>query len=82
MTEGAEILFLKNKFDKISIGKFLKSSAIPLIAFIYTLYIIYATGAKAVMWGFMLIAVGMPFYIYIKIKNGETEVPDRDKAEI
>lgn len=82
MTEGAEILFLKNKFDKISIGKFLKSSAIPLIAFIYTLYITYATGAKAVMWGFMLIAVGMPFYIYIKIKNGETEVPDRDKAEI
>ena len=82
MTEGAEMLFVKNKFNRITIGKFLKSSIVPLLAFLYTLYITFASGANTVMWGFILIMVGMPMFIYMKIKSKDTQIPKRDLQEM
>ena len=48
---------------------FIKKSFVPLIAFVYTLWTIYGSGAETVMWGFILMLAGIPFYIYNHHKN-------------
>jgi len=60
---------LKNKDGNITVGTFIKKSILPLLALVYIIYASYGTGAESVMWGFLLIMAGIPFYIYNKIKN-------------
>jgi amino acid transporter len=44
--------------------RFLKNGIISLIAFYYSVYTIYGAGAEYVMYGFLLILIGFPFFIY------------------
>ena len=44
--------------------RFLKNGMISLIAFYYSVYTIYGAGAEYVMYGFLLILIGFPFFIY------------------
>ncbi|MBE6052509.1 MAG: amino acid permease [Clostridium sartagoforme] len=69
LTASAEIMLLLRKENNITVILFLKKSIIPLLAFIYTLWTIYGSGAEIVMWGFILMLVGIPFYIYNYHKN-------------
>ena len=66
---AAEILLLKNKDKNFNIWRFLKNSFISLLAFGYSIYAIYGTGAQVVMYGFILILVGIPFYVYMMLQN-------------
>lgn len=69
-TAAADIALLKNKEGKnITFGSYMKKSILPLLALVYIIYASYGTGAESVMWGFLLIMAGIPFYIYCKIKN-------------
>ena len=68
-TAAAEIALLKNKDGNITVGTYIKKSILPLLALAYIIYASYGTGAESVMWGFLLIMVGIPFYIYNKLKN-------------
>lgn len=64
LTAGAAILLTIKKGEKVSFGHFMKHSILSLIAFAYAIYIIYGSGADAAMWVFILMFVGIPFYIY------------------
>lgn len=48
---------------------FIKKSILPLLAFIYVIWTIYGSGAETVMWGFILMLIGIPVYIYNYHKN-------------
>ena len=60
----AEIMIMFRDERNITIYKFIKKAFIPLLAFIYALWAIYGSGAETVMWGFILMLLGIPFYIY------------------
>lgn len=66
---AAEIVLIKKKLKAFNPLIFIKSSFIPLITFLYTVYAIYGTGPRVVMYGFLLMLVGIPFYVYIKLQN-------------
>lgn len=69
LTAAAEMMLSFKKGDKITLGIFIKKSFIPMLAFIYAIWTIYGSGAETVMWGFILMLAGIPFYIYNHHKN-------------
>jgi basic amino acid/polyamine antiporter, APA family len=68
-TAAAEILLLRKHDANFNVWNFIKNSFLALLAFIYSIYAIYGTGATVVMYGFLLMLVGIPFYVYMKIQN-------------
>lgn len=69
LTACAEIILTIKKEHKITFGRFLKHSFFSLLAFIYSIYVIYGSGSESAMWVFILLLVGIPFYTYQKISN-------------
>ncbi|MFL0247874.1 amino acid permease [Candidatus Clostridium stratigraminis] len=72
-TAAAEIMLLRKDPTKFNIFTFVKSSIVALLAFAYSIYAIYGTGATNVMYGFILILIGIPFYVYMKLQNNTKE---------
>lgn len=70
---ASEIVLSGKKIRPFSIGNFLKCSCISLLAFAYSIYTIYGSGAEYVMYGFLLILIGFPFFIYEKLKTEADE---------
>lgn len=68
---GAEMMLMFRDEKKFNFNIFIKKSIIPLLAFAYTTWTIYGSGAEIVMWGFILMLIGIPFYIYNYYKNKE-----------
>ena len=66
LTACAEILLTIKKEHHMTLGHFLSQSYLSLIAFIYAIYIIYGSGSDAAMWVFLLMFIGIPFYVYQK----------------
>lgn len=66
---GAEIMLMFKGEEEFNLKIFLKKSSLALLAFVYTLWTIYGSGAETVMWGFILMLIGIPFYIYNHHKN-------------
>lgn len=75
----AEIVLTYKAGQKLTFGKFLKHSIFSLLAFIYAIYIIYGSGAVSAMWVFILMLVGIPFYVYKMIQDGNL---GDDKVEL
>ena len=50
--------------------------ALALGAFAYTTWVIIGSGAETVMWGFVLLMVGMPIYAWLHIHNEEENTSD------
>ncbi|GAA0085517.1 amino acid permease [Clostridium sp. CTA-7] len=69
LTAAAEMMIMFRGESKFNLQIFIKKGIIPLLAFIYTLWTIYGSGAEIVMWGFILMLLGVPFYIYNYHKN-------------
>lgn len=72
-TAAAEIMLLRKDSSKFNLFTFIKSSILALLAFAYSIYAIYGTGAETVMYGFILLLVGIPFYIFMKLQNKAEE---------
>ncbi len=68
-TAAAEIILLIKIDGKVNVWKFIKKSIIPLLGFAYAVWTIYGSGAETVMYGFLLILFGVPFYLYMKVKS-------------
>jgi basic amino acid/polyamine antiporter, APA family len=68
-TAAAEIMLLRKDSTKFNLFTFVKNSILALLAFAYSIYAIYGTGAQIVMYGFILMLTGIPFYIFIKLQN-------------
>ena len=69
LTAAAEIMLMFKGTKEFNFGIFIKKSIVPLLAFIYSIWTIYGSGAETVMWGFILMLIGVPFYIYNYHKN-------------
>ena len=70
---AAEIVLLIKHSDDFNIWNFLKNSFVTLVAFAYTIYAIYGTGAEVVMYGFILMLAGIPFYLYMMLQNNKKD---------
>jgi amino acid transporter len=70
---AADIVLLKNHSSDFNLFSFLKNSFFALLAFGYSIYAIYGTGAKVVMYGFILMLAGIPVYLYMMLKNNKKD---------
>ena len=66
---SAEMMLTFKEEKKFNFKIFIKKSILPLLAFIYVLWTIYGSGAETGMWGFILMLIGIPVYIYNYHKN-------------
>lgn len=66
----SEIVLLINVKEKKSIFAKLKALIRPSLGFIFCVWAIYASGATTVLYGFLLIMIGIPIYAYMKMKYG------------
>ena len=57
---SAEMMLTFKEEKKFNFKIFIKKSILPLLAFIYVLWTIYGSGAETVMWGFILMLIGIP----------------------
>jgi amino acid transporter len=71
ITAASEIMLISKRGDKFNLFNFIKNSFVPLLGFIYAVWAIYGSGAETVMYGFLLILLGIPFYMYMSLKNKE-----------
>jgi basic amino acid/polyamine antiporter, APA family len=80
MTAVADIMLTGKNFKNVT--AFIITSIVPLLGFVYACYTIYGTGAETVLWGFMLMLIGMPFYVYNKLKNQnlKTNIDNKEAA--
>lgn len=69
LTAAAEIMLMFNGKGEFNFKIFIKKAIVPLLAFVYAIWTIYGSGAEIVMWGFILLLSGIPFYIYNYHKN-------------
>ena len=65
----AEIILTYKSGSKLTFARFLRHSIFSLLAFIYSIYIIYGSGPVSAMWVFILMLVGIPFYAYKKLQD-------------
>lgn len=70
---AAEIILLKKHSADFNVWNFLKNSFVALLAFAYSVYAIYGTGSDVVMYGFILMLVGIPFYLYMMLENNKKD---------
>ncbi|MGE5632003.1 MAG: amino acid permease [Caulobacteraceae bacterium] len=70
---AAEIVLLTKQSKDFNLWNFLKNSFIALLAFAYSIYAIYGTGAEVVMYGFILMLIGIPFYVYMQFQNNKQD---------
>lgn len=70
---AADIVLLKNRSSDFSLFSFLKNSFFALLAFGYSIYAIYGTGAKVVMYGFILMLAGIPIYLFMMLQNNKKD---------
>jgi len=70
---AADIMLLKTHDGRFNIFSFLKNSFVALLAFAYSIYAIYGTGAQVVMYGFILMLLGIPVYVFMMIQNNKTD---------
>lgn len=65
-TAAAEMQLLVRRSSDFCVWRFIKDSFFSLLAFAYSIYAIYGTGAEVVMYGFILMLLGIPFYVYVR----------------
>lgn len=64
---AAQILLTNT--DETSWRKLLKASIIPILAFIYCVYTTYAAGAEVAMYTFILMLLGIPVFVVMRLQN-------------
>jgi APA family basic amino acid/polyamine antiporter len=43
---------------------------IAIIAFVFSIWALYGSGAEAVFWGFLVLVAGIPIYTWRKWRSG------------
>lgn len=69
MTAASEIMLIVKREKNFNFMNFIKNSIVPLLGFTYATWAIYGSGAETVMWGFLMMLMGVPFYLYMVLKN-------------
>ncbi|MGC4018446.1 MAG: amino acid permease [Muricomes sp.] len=67
---ASEIMISGREMKKpFNLAQFIKKSAVGLIALVYSIYTVVGSGAQYVFYGFLLILLGIPVFIYVKLKR-------------
>lgn len=69
LSVSAEMMLTFRGEKEFNFKIFIKKSILPLLAFVYVMWTIYGSGAEIVMWGFILMLLGIPIYVYNYNKN-------------
>lgn len=80
-TAAAEMILLVKYEGRLTVWKFVKKAIVPLMGFGYAAWAVYGSGAEVVFYGFLMILAGVPFYVYMKLKNGSKLEEIRDFEE-
>jgi APA family basic amino acid/polyamine antiporter len=67
----AEVMVFFTDRERFSGQRLGASITISVLAFIYSIYAIVGSGASAVMWGFILLLVGIPVYVWMRKEKEE-----------
>lgn len=67
----AEIILLGKETLKKSKKSYILLILRNILGFLFAIWAIYASGSETVMYGFLLIMLGIPLYVYMKIKNNK-----------
>ncbi len=59
---------------KYFIGNWFQAVALGTIGFLYSLWAIAGAGQETVYWGFLLLMVGLPFYVWMIWKNNKEKM--------
>lgn len=78
---AAEVLLLVKRSPDFNGWRLAKDSLFAFLAFAYSIYAIYGTGAETVMYGFILMLLGIPFYVWMKLQKAAPELPEPPAAE-
>ncbi len=70
---AADIVLLKKHSPDFNVFNFIKNSFFALLAFGYSIYAIYGTGERVVMYGFILMLCGIPIYLFMMIQNNKND---------
>lgn len=65
---ASEIVLAGREIKPFNWVNFLKNTSISIIAFIYSLYTIYGSGIEYISYGFLLLLMGIPFFIMTELK--------------
>jgi basic amino acid/polyamine antiporter, APA family len=65
---ASEIVLSGKHIKPFNIRNFVKCSIVSLIGLVYAIYTIYGSGAQYVFYGFLLMLIGLPVFIYVKLK--------------
>ena len=70
-------LFTAASFSLISLrnfknGELIKNIILSVLGFIFSVWAIYGSGKESVFYGFILLLLGIPLYVYIKWKNNRS----------
>lgn len=70
-------LFTAASFSLISLrnfknGELIKNIIISVLGFLFSVWAIYGSGKESVFYGFILLLLGIPLYVYIKWKNNRS----------
>ena len=70
---AADIILLKNHSSDFNLFSFLKNSFFALLAFGYSIYAIYGTGATSrYVWVYSYVA-GIPVYLFMMLQNNKKD---------
>jgi basic amino acid/polyamine antiporter, APA family len=62
----AELMIFFSDRQRFSGQRLGASIIIAIVAFVYSIYAIIGSGAETVLWGFILLLVGIPVYVWMK----------------
>lgn len=69
ITNAADILLLCKRQEKFNVGSFIINSIVPLIGLVYAIWAVYGAGPESALYGLILGFIGVPFYLYMKMKD-------------
>ena len=66
---AADLMLSIRSEEPIRFLTFIRKGAVSLIAFYYSVYTVFGSGPEYVMYGFLLILIGFPFFIFVKLNQ-------------
>ncbi len=74
----AELMLLIQHRAEFNPKRLVGSSVIGILAFLYSVWTIYGSGAQTVLLGFLLLLLGLPVYVWLrKQQAGEVDAQQR-----
>ncbi len=67
----AELIILLKDPERFRGQRLLGSGVIAVVAFVYSVWTVYGSGAEIVLYGFILLLLGIPVYVWMERENAE-----------